>query len=89
MTELSLIAGSALVWLVTQGVKKLRAIELSANRKTIIRLIVAVGSFAAAIGASLLNGADVDPASVEAFVNALVVFLGSQGVHLLSKDTEK
>lgn len=88
MIGLESVVGMGLVWLVTQGVKKVQALQLSAKRKTYIRLLVALFSFGAVLGTTVLSGGEVDPSSIEALADAFVIFLGSQGVHLLSKDTE-
>lgn len=74
-----------IIAMITSGVKRIEAIELSDARKHIIRFIVALFSFAAAVLTALLSGGEVDPMSIETFVNALVTFIAATGVYFLGK----
>ena len=70
-----------MVTLVTQGVKKLQTIQLSEQRRSIIRFIAAILSFGGVVGASVASGDAIDPVSVEAFVGTVLTFAVSQVIY--------
>lgn len=85
METLLLALSPFLVALVTWGVKQFGTVAKSTGRTTILRFLVAAFSYFAIIGSAYLSGVDVDPASTETFVEALLVFLGSTGVYFFGK----
>lgn len=56
-------------------------------RSVAIRFGVALLSFGAVMGAALLNGQSVDPASVQAFMDSFLVFMASTGTYFMAKKT--
>lgn len=78
------------VSLLTQATKKIEGIQLSDYRKSIVRFIVALLSFAAAVGLSALEGTSVEPTAIETFATAFVNFLGALGTyHIGGKFSEE
>lgn len=70
---------------ITQGFKKLKSVRLSEYRKTLLRFVAVLLSFASSVVVAVVSGGDLDVADVETFAHALLTFLGSTGVYLLSK----
>lgn len=69
----------------TKLLKPLAGVKLGKFRKIVLRLGVALLSFGAALGGAVLAGSSVDPASLEAFAQALLNFLGASGVYFFAK----
>lgn len=59
-------------WL-TQHLKKFKAIDLSKNKKVIVRTVVAVLAFGAALGTSIISGQPVDPVAIETLVKTVFI----------------
>ena len=86
MEPLLLAVAPILVFIVTSGVKRLKAVSLleGGRRVLVLRFLVAVLSFGAVAGKSLVDGSDVDPVAVDSFVEAAIVFASASGLHLFA-----
>lgn len=78
-----------LVNIVTQGLKKLQTIEMSANRIILVRYIAALLSFGSVVLGALITGDMPDQTIVTTFVETTVVFVLSQVMYLVYKLREK
>ena len=83
MEQTLLMLSPFLVSLITAGFKKLPPF-VSVNgegKKGVIRVGVAVLSFASIVASTWITGGELNVASAETFVNTIMVFLGSTGVY--------
>lgn len=84
--ETILLALSPLaVAVVTQGVKKIQAIKLSGYYTVVVRTAAVVLSFAGTVLASVVSGAEIDPVSIETFVQTILTFLSATGMYFFVK----
>lgn len=74
---------------ITQLIKKIPPIAQSGYKNSILRICVAILSFASVIGVSALSQTTVDPTSINAFVDALLVFLGASGTFFITQNTSE
>lgn len=81
------LAGAGITFVLVAGVKKIRAIRLSDNKKWILRPLAAGFSFASVVVVSLITGVDVSPDAVTELVNVFIAtgiaLVGATGVHEL------
>ena len=85
MEAILLALSPLLVVMLTQAVKQIRTIQLSVQRKIVVRFIVAVLSFATVLLGSTVDGVTVDQTVIVTFAETVFVFLGSQAVYFLGK----
>lgn len=88
MEELLLLLSPLAVSFISTRLKDLGKLKLKKNRKMLVRFIVAVLSFGAAIGTAALTGDPLPVIEVETFVTALAVFFGSTGVYYFTKKVD-
>lgn len=63
----------------------LRAKLTDVSRRAVMRLVVAILSFVAAIGAAALAGNEIDHSTVQSFVEAIMVFFSSSGIYFFTR----
>lgn len=85
MEQIAIALSSVIVSVITSGTKRLKKIELSPNRKEVIRVIVAVLSIISAVLTAWYTGNVLETTAIETALNSILVFLGSQGWYLLGK----
>ena len=78
MEALLLLAVPVVVSILTQGVKKLKAVELSSKRKTLIRFFALTASFAGVIATSLAIGGEMPIDEISTYAEAFVAFTATQ-----------
>ena len=88
MEQLTILLTPFLVFLLAGSIKKFKLIEVLRKgvKKPLLRIIVIGLSFGAVLGEAALKGNEVDPVSVEVFVQAAMVFLTSTGGYYLTKN---
>ena len=85
--EVFLLALSPLlVNVLTQGIKKIRAIKLSENKKEITRYLVVLLSFVVVVLNSWVSGDNVDPGLITGIAQATFAILGSQLTYFFAKN---
>lgn len=89
MLEVILLALAPLaVNAMLQGIKTLRAIDLTANRKTLLRFSATICSFGAVLLGGLASGEMIDQNIIVTFVETVAVFFASQITYALAKKRE-
>lgn len=89
MEALILALSPLAVVLITQGVKKIKAVKRSDNRKAWIRIGALVFSFVAVVGNSVVNGNEISPLLIEEFAKTIAIFAGTQVPYMFGKSSEK
>ena len=86
MESLLIVGAPVIVWLVTQGVKKIGVLDLGGGyKKTVTRLFVAILSFGSVHLSASLDGTLIEPTAVENLSQAIVTFLAATGTHFFTK----
>lgn len=73
MEAIIIAISPAVVSALTSWVKKAKTITTSKHRKAILRIIVAVLSLGAVVGASIISGEAIEVASVEGILSTVFV----------------
>lgn len=82
LSGIALIASPFLITFITNVVKKAKAKDWSNPvRVTTLRAIVAVLSFGAVVGSSLINGTEVETSAISQFSDTIVMFVASTGLY--------
>jgi hypothetical protein len=78
MESFLLIISPFFVNVITNAIKKLRRIQLSNNKKIVIRFIAALFSFVSIVLGNWVIDTPVDNTTIVTFAETVFVFLGSQ-----------
>lgn len=78
-------ASPVLVTALTAAIKKLRTIQYTEYRKTVLRFIVALLSAGAAVGTALLNDAPVADEVLTGTAQAVLTYIGATGTYFWDK----
>ncbi len=85
MEAILLAFAPVVVTFLVQAYKKLRTVQLSANKKNWIRASALVFSFISVILTSWSNGSSIDPILFQEFVKGIAVFAATQIPYMLGK----
>jgi len=87
METILLATSPIVISLLVAGIKRLRASQVLTKGKRMVffRLVVAVLSYSAVVGAAIASGAEVDPVATETFVNSIMMMLTTTGLYFLGK----
>lgn len=85
MEQLPQLVSGVLVSLLTSGTRQLSGVLGVSLSKPVLRIVVAVLAYLSALASGTLNGAEVDPVSIQVLVDTGVNFLVASGVHLFVK----
>ena len=76
---------AGLTYFIVGGIKKLRSIKFSANKKPVLRAFAALLSLGGVIVLSLVTGVDITPDQITEFATLLLNvglgYLGATGIH--------
>lgn len=86
ISQILLAISPVLVSAITTLVKPSKTFVVSSGyRSTVIRFGVALLSFSAVVGTAFLGNQEVEFASVDTFVQAVLVFIGASGTYFWAK----
>ncbi len=89
LPELIVVVSPFVIMAITNKIKQAQSIQVSENKKKVLRYVVGLFSFGAAALASIVSGEPLNTEVVSTFVDATLVFLGATGAYFFDKIKNK